>query len=142
MFFVWFCLSGWRACVNEELQRYVQTDNDVFSREIAEFDEKQKGILAAQQVKGHNPLSRHTCICTCMSAQYTACTTHTHTHTHTYTHTRMHTHTHTHVRTHTHTITFTHTHSHTHTHTYTHPTQYSSMTTITFLYGTGSSTIL
>ena len=42
---------GWRACVSEQLQRFVQKDNDVFSNEIAEFDERQKRILPAQHVR-------------------------------------------------------------------------------------------
>ena len=44
-------LSGWRHYVSEELQQFVQGDNDVFSNEIAEFDEKQKKILPAQHVR-------------------------------------------------------------------------------------------
>ena len=37
--------------MSEELQQFVQGDNDVFSNEIAEFDEKQKKILPAQHVR-------------------------------------------------------------------------------------------
>ena len=37
--------------MGEELQRFVQKDNDDFSLEISEFDDKQKKILPAQHVR-------------------------------------------------------------------------------------------
>ena len=45
------CRVGWRPYVGEELQRFVQKDNDDFSLEISEFDDKQKKILPAQHVR-------------------------------------------------------------------------------------------
>ena len=45
------CWSGWQPSVSEELLRFVQSDNEVFSFEISQYDEKQKKILPAQHVR-------------------------------------------------------------------------------------------